>query len=135
MLCGILVVECAFSPSDTSVMQKLDHYTKELPALMLVAKLLIREKKYSSPSNKELNMSYVTKNVQCPNQWFPPCNDNNEFGPVIIDNVAWINIEGVEIHVWVRQSKAPINVYYTGPDGYAKEVAFLFNLVSYFVLL
>ena len=109
--CRLMCIEVAFSQGDGVVMEKLRGYIHGIPELMVVGKIIIKEKnKCVGPTDARTINRFATRKVQDANRWFPSRNMRNDSGPVVKNGYTWIEIESIEVHIWVRLSKEPINL-------------------------
>lgn len=115
----LLCIECAFTQKNEDVMEKLEAFIQDIPELMVVGKININEKRYSGPGDLHRFGKLSGKKVQPPGKWFPDRNAGNDFGPVVKNGRTWIEIESIEVHMWVRPSRGPIDLEDKSPGRYA----------------
>ncbi|KAI6035710.1 hypothetical protein EDC04DRAFT_2897734 [Pisolithus marmoratus] len=116
----IWLMECAFTQSDRDVMQKLNSYVQEIPSLLVVGKLVIKQgQRYRSPGSKASAAPQLrSSELMTQRQWADRLGD--EFEQVISDGHTWLSLSSVEFHVWTRQAgNSKIELSDTDGDGYA----------------
>ncbi|KAI6137811.1 hypothetical protein BKA82DRAFT_4265626 [Pisolithus tinctorius] len=117
----VWVMECAFSQSDNDVMRKLRAYAQDLPDVLVIGKLLIKQaERYRSPgSNASIAPRLRSSPLMTQLEWTSH-HGADEFSHIVVDGHTWFSLSSVEIHVWIRQEDgSKINVDRLDDDGYA----------------
>ncbi|KAL4080794.1 hypothetical protein J3A83DRAFT_4202492 [Scleroderma citrinum] len=115
-------MESAFVQSDGDVMQKLQAYVRDIPDLLVVGKILIKQaNQYRSPGAKGTIAQHLRSSALMTQEtWTSNGSGEDEFGRVVVDDHVWFSLSSVEIHLWVRQpGNSKINLDRSDGDGYA----------------
>ncbi|KAI6099011.1 hypothetical protein F5141DRAFT_404759 [Pisolithus sp. B1] len=118
---SIWLMESAFSQSDSDVMRKLNAYVQDIPSLLVVGKLLIKQgQQYHSPGSKgSAALRLRSSNLMTQEEWTSG-HDADEFEQVVVDGHTWLMLSSVEIHVRMRQAgNSKIELNDTDGNGYA----------------
>ena len=122
---ALWLMESAFSQSDRDVMQKLNAYVRDLPDLLVVGKILVKQtKKYRSPGSKasiaqRLRSSRLLKR----GEWSSDYGKLQGFSEIVVDGHMWFSLSSVTIHVWVRQhGNSKIDLSCSDGNGYSSGV-------------
>lgn len=108
-----LAVECAFTQSNADVMRKLKTYIANFPDLIAVSKIVIKETPYTTPNDhSRITRHYQTTSIPSivRQDWMSRKKKCNAMGPVTHEGFTFINITAIDMYVWVRTAKDPINV-------------------------
>ena len=124
-------MESAFTQSDRDVMRKLEAYIHNLPDLLVVGKILIKQaKRYCNPRSKPTVMQRLRSSaLMSHGEWSGDYGDGEEFAWIVIDGHMWFSLSLAEIHVWVRQHGAKLDLM--NSDGYASGVRHFTSHISY----
>ncbi|KAI5992553.1 hypothetical protein EDC04DRAFT_2985323 [Pisolithus marmoratus] len=117
----ICLMECAFVQSDQDVMQKLNSYVQDIPSLLIVRKLVIKQgQQYHSLGSKASAAPQLwSSDLMMQRQW-TDCLGEDEFEQVIYDGHMWLLLSSVEIHIWTHQAgNSRIKLSDTDGNGYA----------------
>ncbi|KAI6013293.1 hypothetical protein EDC04DRAFT_2904708 [Pisolithus marmoratus] len=117
----IWLMECAFSQSDHNVMRKLNTYVQDIPSVLVVGKILIKQaEKYRSPgSNCSIAPRLRSSDLMTMDEWTGDVGVD-EYAHVVVDGHTWFLLSSVEIHLWMRQPGKPwIEMNDLNGDGYA----------------
>ncbi|KAI6023375.1 hypothetical protein EDC04DRAFT_2935021 [Pisolithus marmoratus] len=100
------LMECAFSQSDCNAMRKLNAYIQDIPSLLVVGKLLIKQAQwYCSPgSNGSITPHLQSSTLMTQKEWTAD-HRPNELDWVIVDGHQWFTLL--------------INLGHMDGDGYA----------------
>ncbi|KAH0840342.1 hypothetical protein J3R83DRAFT_1359 [Lanmaoa asiatica] len=105
------VLECAFTQSNTEVHRKLSKYIADFPDLVAVSKIIIKETQCAAPRGQSL---FAQKSQGTPVKdrptWMSHFRTVKRMGPVIRDELTWINIIAIEMHMWVRTGNDSIDI-------------------------
>jgi len=127
----LCIMESAFTQSDRDVMRKLEAYIHDLPNLLVVGKILIKQaKRYRNPRSKPTVVQWLRSSVlmSC-GKWSDDYGDGEEFARIVVDGHTWFSLSLAEIHVWVHQHSAKLDL--TNSDGYASGVHHFTSHISY----
>ena len=122
----IWLMESSFSQSDHDVMRKLESYAKDIPKLLVVGKILIKQTTpYHSPgSNVTIASRLQLSELMTRRDW--TCNlEADEFAQVVVDGHTWFSLSAVEIHMWLHQASKPKICLGCLDDGYTFGVCFM----------
>lgn len=110
-----IFVETAFTQPETQVTHKLKEYITSHPHTLAVMKIMIKESRFSSPSNSsELADRFSGTNVLSNEAWRPEPTHTRPFR-VVRDGFTWIDITGVNIEIWMREGETPIDLEVNEP--------------------
>jgi len=124
-------MESTFTQSDRNVMRKLEAYVCDLPNLLVVGKILIKQaKRYRNPRSKPTVVQWHRSSaLMLRGKWSGDYGDGEEFAQIVVDGHTWFSLSSAEIHVWVRQHGAKLDL--TNGDGYASGVHHFTSHISY----
>ncbi|KAF8549122.1 hypothetical protein OG21DRAFT_1526026 [Imleria badia] len=109
-MCKYIFVEMAFSQSEPQVMHKLKEYIDSHPHALAIMKIMIRESRYSSPSDSlRITTKDIGSDVLRNEEWRPELTNSNTF-KVVCDGFTWIDITSIDITIWMCEGEAPINI-------------------------
>ncbi|KAG6372615.1 hypothetical protein JVT61DRAFT_7361 [Boletus reticuloceps] len=105
-------LECAYSQGDGDVTRKLKAYMESFPKAIGVMKIGIRESRpFQSPdTNTDLARSLAGRKVSRWQEWKPSRGSPTVLGPIIAHSITWIDISMIEVHIWVRTGRRPIDI-------------------------
>ena len=123
---ALCIMESAFSQSNRDVMQKLGAYVCDLPDLLIVGKILVKQATwYHSPGLRAAGAQWLqTSPLLSHSQWANNYGDGQNFVRIAVDGHTWFSLASVEIHLWVRQHGAKIDLNCSNSDGYASGVCY-----------
>lgn len=119
------VLECAFSQSNADVLRKFESQIASFPELLSVAKIIIKESPaYSAPSESRINERTPIRTLDM----FMSGKKSTKILTARRHGTTWMNIIAVEMQMWVRTGKEPIDVRSEGTRSQicAKGVRYLF---------
>ncbi|KAI5995204.1 hypothetical protein EDD15DRAFT_728043 [Pisolithus albus] len=101
----VCLMECAFSQSNCDVMHKLNAYVRDIPDLLVVGKILVKEaERYASlGSDSSVAPQLRSSNTMTPEEWGHD-QGPDDFHRVVVDGHTWFSLSSVEIHVWTRRT-------------------------------
>ncbi|KAI6039378.1 hypothetical protein EDC04DRAFT_2895317 [Pisolithus marmoratus] len=114
------LMECAFLQSDCDVMQKLNAYVQDIPSLLVIGKLLIKQAQWycSLGSNSSIAPHLRSSTLMTQKEWTAD-HRPNKLDWVVVDGHTWFTLSSVEIHVWTRQhGMSRIDLGHMDGDGY-----------------
>lgn len=117
----VCLMECAFSQSDCDVMRKLNTYVRDIPDLLVVGKILVKEaERYASPgSDSSVAPQLRSSDTMTGEEWGHD-QGADEFHRVVVDGHTWFSLSSVEIHVWTRQAgRSEIEIDHSDGGEYA----------------
>lgn len=122
------ILECAFTQSDKDVTQKLHAYVADFPSILAVSKIVIKETPYTTPNDhSDIAREYqvASPHLITVNDWMSQKRKSTAMGPVTHRGFTFINITAIDVHVWVRTTKDPIDVgeFNTSTQAYAHGVS------------
>ena len=121
----IWMLESEFSQSDTDMMDKLWEYIRDLPHLLVVSKILIRQAiPYHKPTpNSAMTAQLWEARLMDEGQFVGNFGSSTGYSQIVASGHPWLSLKSVEIHVWTCEpGRGPINVDSSHQAGYAFRV-------------
>ena len=98
----ILLMEAAFLQTDNKVMNKLRHYVRNKPDLLLTCKIVFKQVgRYRSPCRRSARRLRESR-LMMESEWNSRVGDA-EFAQVVVGGHKWFAVSSVGIHVWIRR--------------------------------
>ena len=120
-------MESTFSQSNHDVMRKLGAYICNLPDLLIIGKILVKQatQYWHSPCLRATGTQWLrTSPLLSCSQWANNYGDGQNFVRIAVDGHTWFSLASVEIHLWVHQHSAKIDLNCSNGDGYASGVCY-----------
>jgi hypothetical protein len=124
----LILMETAYSQSDSDVSKKLEAYVLHQPSPLAIFKIKIKDT-YTIPlrsPSSPIAMRFMGRDVLSEVEF--KRNSQRSTHKVVRDGITWINVTGVELHLWLRLGNTPIDLRVDDPDdaetAYASGVRF-----------
>ena len=101
----IWMLESAFSQSNTDMMSKLRKYAHDLPHLLVLGKILIRQAElYHKPTNNSATTVQLREvPLMDEGQFAGNFGRSTGYSQIAATGHLWFSLKSVEIHVWTRE--------------------------------
>ena len=120
---ALCIMECAFTQSDLNVMEKLQAYVRDLPDLLVVGKIVLKQRKRFHNPKPTAAQQLRSSGLRRRGVWAHNYGSEEHFSRVVVDGHVWFSLSSVEIHIWVRQDRdCKIDLNCSSGDGYARGV-------------
>lgn len=128
----LILMETAYSQSNADVTKKLEAYVKLQPTPLAIFKIKIKDT-YTAPLRSPSSpaaMRFMGRDVLSEVEFKQ--DSRRSIHKVVRDGIVWINVTGVELHLWLRLGDTPIDLRIDCSDhtetAYASGVRFFLEL-------
>ncbi|KIM59841.1 hypothetical protein SCLCIDRAFT_27076 [Scleroderma citrinum Foug A] len=122
----IWVIESVFSQSDHDTTDKLLHYVEDIPGLLVVGKLLLKQATpFRSPgSDESIVRDLQSSELMSRAEWTSYASAEG-FTSVTMDSYTWFSLTSVEFHLWIHKpGELKIRMHCLDEDSYAYRMIY-----------
>ena len=128
LLQTIWVIESVFSQSDRDATDKLLRYVEDVPGLLVVGKLSLKQATpFCSPGSDESIVEDLRSSELMSRAEWTSYASAEGFTSVTADGYTWFSLASVEFHLWIRKpGESKIRMHCLDEDSYAYGVCLRF---------